>query len=125
MLLPRFSGSDFIDAARRHGATEFNAIGAMLEILMRQPERSDDADNPLRRCYTGPSPTERRQREIEERFGIEIVCGYALSESPFGFIWRHGTRPYGTLGWPRQHPVLGEVNEARIVGDDGTDSRRR
>ncbi len=122
VLLPRFSGSDFIDAARRHGATEFNAIGAMLEILMQQPERPDDADNPLRRCYTGPSPTEQRQREIEERFGIEIVCGYALSESPFGFIWRHGTRPYGTLGWPRQHPVLGQVNEARIVGDDGTDS---
>ena len=31
----------------------------MLEILMRQPERADDADNPLRLCYTGPSPTER------------------------------------------------------------------
>jgi crotonobetaine/carnitine-CoA ligase len=119
VLLPRFSGSDFVDAARRHGATEFNAIGAMLEILMRAPERPDDADNPLRRCYTGPSPTERRQREIEERFGIEIVCGYALSESPFGFIWPPGTRPFGTLGRPRQHPVLGEVNEARVVGDEG------
>ena len=64
----------------------------MLEILMRQPERPDDADNPLRLCYTGPSPTEQRQRQIEERFGFEIVCGYALSESPFGLIWRHGTR---------------------------------
>lgn len=119
VLLPRFSASDFVDAARRHDATEFNAIGAMLEILMRQPERPDDADNPLRRCYTGPSPTEQRHREIEERFGLELVCGYALSESPFGFVWRPGTRPYGALGWPRQHPVLGEVNEARIVGDDG------
>ena len=37
VLLPRFSASGFLDAARRHGATEFNAIGAMLEILMRQP----------------------------------------------------------------------------------------
>lgn len=115
VLLPRFSGSDFIDAARRHGASEFNAIGAMLEILMRQPERPDDADNPLRLCYTGPSPSEQRQREIERRFGFEIVCGYALSESPFGLIWRHGTRPFGTLGWPRQHPELGVVNEARVV----------
>lgn len=118
VLLPRFSGSDFIDAARRHGATEFNAIGAMLEILMRQPERPDDADNPLRLCYTGPSPTEQRQRQIEERFGFEIVCGYALSESPFGLIWRHGTRPFGTLGWPRQHPELGVVNEARVVNGE-------
>src|SRR5579859_2525900 len=61
VLLPRFSASGFFDAARRHGATEFNAIGAMLEILMRQPERPDDADNPLRLCYTGPAPERARQ----------------------------------------------------------------
>ena len=40
VLLPRFSASGFLDSARRHGATEFNAIGAMLEILMRRPERA-------------------------------------------------------------------------------------
>jgi crotonobetaine/carnitine-CoA ligase len=118
VLLPRFSGSRFIDWARRYGATEFNAIGAMLEILMRQPERKDDADNPLRLCYTGPSPAKERQLEIEARFGLEIVCGYALSESPYGLVWRRGTRPYGTLGSPRQHPTLGEVNRVRVL-DDG------
>ena len=115
VLLPRFSASTFIDSARRYGATEFNAIGAMLEILMRQPERPDDADNPLRLCYTGPSPTEERQLEMEERFGLRIVCGYAMSESPYGLIWKHGTRPYGTLGSVRQHPTLGVVNEGRVV----------
>lgn len=118
VLLRRFSGSRFIDWARRYGATEFNAIGAMLEILMRQPEREDDADNPLRLCYTGPSPAKERQLEIEARFGLEIVCGYALSESPYGLVWRRGTRPYGTLGSPRQHPTLGEVNRVRVL-DDG------
>ena len=56
VLLPGFSAGTFLDSARRFGATEFNAIGAMLEILMRQPERPDDADNPLRLCYTGPLP---------------------------------------------------------------------
>jgi crotonobetaine/carnitine-CoA ligase len=116
-LLPRFSASSFLDAARRHGATEFNAIGAMLEILMSQPERPDDADNPLRLCYTGPSPAKRRQLEIEERFGLEIVCGYGLSESPYALIWPHGQRPFGTLGTVRQHPTLGTVNEARVVED--------
>jgi carnitine-CoA ligase len=115
VLLPRFSASTFIDSARRHGATEFNAIGAMLEILMRQPERPDDADNPLRLCYTGPSPSKERQHEIERRFGLRIVCGYALSETPYGLIWPRGTRPYGTLGSPRQHPTLGRVNEARVT----------
>jgi crotonobetaine/carnitine-CoA ligase len=118
ILLPRFSGSGFIDSARTYGATEFNAIGAMIEILMRQPEKPDDADNPLRLCYTGPSPPKERHLEIERRFGIEIICGYALSESPYGLIWRKGTRPFGTLGSVRQHPTLGDINKARVV-DDG------
>ena len=121
VLLPRFSARDFLDAARRHGATEFNAIGAMLEILMRQPERDDDADTPLRLCYTGPSPTRERQLQMERRFGLRVVCGYAMSESPYGLIWPHGTRLYGTLGKVRQHPILGVVNEARVVDDTGQD----
>jgi crotonobetaine/carnitine-CoA ligase len=119
ILLPRFSASGFLDAARRHGATEFNAIGAMLEILMRQPERADDADTPLRLCYTGPAPERTRQLEIEDRFGIRIVVGYAMSENPYGLIWPHGERLFGTLGTVRQHPVLGVVNEARVVDDAG------
>jgi crotonobetaine/carnitine-CoA ligase len=122
VLVPRFSASGFLDAARRHGATEFNAIGAMLEILMRRPPRQDDADNPLRLCYTGPAPERERQLEIEARFGIRIVVGYAMSESPYGLIWPHGQRPFGTLGTVRQHPVLGVVNEARVVDDDGDDA---
>jgi crotonobetaine/carnitine-CoA ligase len=119
VLLPRFSASGFLDAARRHGATEFNAIGAMLEILMRQPPRPDDADTPLRLCYTGPAPERERQLEIERRFGLRIVVGYAMSESPYGLIWPRGTRPFGTLGTVRQHPVLGVVNEARVKDADG------
>ena len=118
VLLPRFSASGFLNSARRHGATEFNAIGAMLEILMRQPPRADDADTPLRLCYTGPSPAREWQEAFEQRFGLRVVCGYAMSESPYGLIWRHGTRPYGTLGSPRQHPTLGTVNEARVVDGD-------
>jgi crotonobetaine/carnitine-CoA ligase len=119
VLVDRFSASGFLDSARRHGATEFNAIGAMLEILMRQPERPDDAETPLRLCYTGPAPERDRQLEIEARFGLRIVVGYAMSESPYGLIWARGTRPYGTLGAIRQHPGLGVVNEARVTDDAG------
>ena len=121
VLLPRFSASGFLDAARRHGATEFNAIGAMLEILMRQPPNPDDADTDLRLCYTGPSPTQEFQEAFEERFGLRIVCGYGLSESPYGLFWRHGTRPFGSLGSPRQHPTLGTVNEVRVIDEAGHD----
>jgi crotonobetaine/carnitine-CoA ligase len=120
-LIPRFSASRFLDDARRHGATQFNAIGTVLEILMRQDERDDDADNPLRLCYAAPAPPdETRHVAFEERFGLRITAGYGQSESPFGTIWPRERRPYGSIGVPRQHPVLGKVNEARIV-DDGED----
>ncbi len=119
VLVPRFSAGAFLDTARRHGATEFNAIGAMLEILMRQPERADDADTLLRLCYTGPAPEKERQLEMERRFGLRIVVGYAMSESPYGLIWAHGARPYGTLGSVRQHPTLGTINEVRVVDSVG------
>jgi len=120
VLLPGFSASDFLDAARRFEATEFNAIGAMLEILVRQPQKDDDDINPLRLCYTGPSPTRERQEAIERRFGLRIMCGYALSESPYGLVWPHGSRPFGTLGTPRQHPTLGHVNDARVREPDAS-----
>ena len=117
VLLPRFSASGFLDSARRYGATEFNAIGAMIEILIRQPERPDDADNPLRLAYAGPVPPKERHLEFERRFELEMTSGYAMSETPYGTIWPRGTRPYATIGSPRQHPTLGEVNEARVNAD--------
>jgi acyl-CoA synthetase (AMP-forming)/AMP-acid ligase II len=39
VLLSGFSAGGFLDAARHYEATEFNAIGAMLEILMRNKGR--------------------------------------------------------------------------------------
>jgi carnitine-CoA ligase len=123
VLLPRFSASGFFDSARRYGATQFNAIGAMLEILMRQPERPDDPDNPVRLAYAGPTPPEQRHLEFERRFGLRLTSGYAMSETPYGTVWARGTRPYGTLGEPRQHPTLGEINEARVGADGGFELR--
>lgn len=117
ILLPRFSASGFLDAARAHGATSFNAVGGLLELLLHQTPRADDADNPLRTAYTAPSPPKEQHLEIEQQFGIELVCGYGMSESPYGLIWRSRSRPYGTLGWPRQHPQLGEINTVRVVDD--------
>jgi crotonobetaine/carnitine-CoA ligase len=115
VLQPAFSASGFLDAARRHGATQFNSIGAMLEILVRQPPRPEDAEHSIRLCYNGPTPDRARQEEIEARFGFELVGGYALSESLYGTVWERGTRPYGTIGSLRQHPELGRVNEGRVV----------
>ena len=122
VLLPRFSASRFLSQARYYGGTQFNAVGALLEILMRQPERSNDDMNPLRLCYAAPAPaTRQRHLQIERRFGFEITAGYALSETPYGTIWPPDAegRPYGSLGRLRQHPEHGEINEGKVVDEGG------
>lgn len=119
-ILERFSASGFFASARNFKATQFNAIGAMLEILMRQPERDDDTNHSLRQCYSVPTLSRERHLEIEQRFGFELKSGYALSESPYGLVWRPGERPYGTMGSARQHPTLGHINDVRIV--DGAET---
>ena len=58
--------------------------------------------------------------------GCEIVCGYAMSESPYGTIWPHGTRPYGTLG---THPPAPDARptstRARVMRDGGRSASAR
>ena len=80
VMTSRFSASGFLDEIRSHGATVFNYIGAMLTILLKQPERADDADNPLR-LTVGSSAPRDQWTVFERRFGIEIVEIYGLTET--------------------------------------------
>ena len=77
-VLRRFSASAFWDDVRRTGATQFNALGAMANIIWNQPERPDDVDNPVRIAFFVPAPS--FAREFEQRFALKIVSGYALSD---------------------------------------------
>ena len=80
VLMERFSASRFFDEIRRYGATIFNYIGGMLTMLMKQPEKEDDAINPARATFGGAAPREI-WRDFEKRFDVTIIEGYGLSES--------------------------------------------
>ena len=60
------------------------------------------------------STSSRSRRASASRSCAATRCRSRRTRS----IWRHGERPYGTLGSARQHPTLGHVNDARAV-DDG------
>ncbi|MPZ63968.1 MAG: AMP-binding protein [Pseudonocardiaceae bacterium] len=116
VLLPRFSASTFWETARETGATVVNAIGAMVEILMAREPSPAEREHRLRYCYSAPAPHRQRHQEIEQRFGFRLVIGYALSESPYGLISPvDEPTVYGSMGRPRQHPRLGQINSARVV----------
>jgi crotonobetaine/carnitine-CoA ligase len=119
-LLERFSRSTFWDSVRRSGATQFNFIGAMIEMFMQTPPTEDDGRHAVRIIFGGPTPERDRHLEFERRFNLTMMSGYALSESPYGMVWpRDEPPPYGSIGRLRQHPRLGRVNEARVVDDQG------
>jgi crotonobetaine/carnitine-CoA ligase len=121
LLVPKFSASRFLSDARRLGATQFNAVGAIIHILLKSEARPDDRDSPLRVAYTALALPEAQHRAFEERFGLSMRVGYGMSETTFGTVWPDGQPPrYGTMGTLRQHPRLGAVSEARVVRDDGS-----
>ncbi|MBW1787155.1 MAG: ATP-dependent acyl-CoA ligase [Deltaproteobacteria bacterium] len=80
VLRERFSASRFFDEIRQYGATIFNYIGGMLTMLMKQPEREDDSDNPARATFGGAAPKEIWE-DLEKRFNVTIIEGYGLTES--------------------------------------------
>jgi crotonobetaine/carnitine-CoA ligase len=116
VMAPRFSASRFFDELRAHNATVFNYIGAMLTMLYKQPERPDDAENPVRLTVGGAAPAEIWP-VFEQRFGLTILEIYGLTE----------TATF-CLGSPPDHIKVGKLgkpvswSEVRIEHEDGTEA---
>jgi crotonobetaine/carnitine-CoA ligase len=118
-LLPKFSASRFWADAAKLGATQFNAVGAMIHILLETAPTPAERAHRVRFCYAALALSEEKHRAFEARFGLRMIVGYGMSETTFGTIWPLDRPPkYGTMGVLRQHPQLGEINRARL-GPDG------
>ncbi|MGH7896542.1 MAG: AMP-binding protein, partial [Candidatus Binatia bacterium] len=108
-LAERFSASRFFDDCRKYEAVEFNSLGGMIPILMKQPPRPDDRDNPVRVALSAACPADV-WRAFEERVGLSIVVFYGMVDSP-GFLLNDVGKP-GAMGKP-----FGGI-EFRVVDDD-------
>ena len=107
-----FSASMFWEQIRRHQATVFNYIGAMISILFKQPERPDDADNPARVTLGGAAPKEIWP-DFERRFGVKIIEAFGLTETAtVSHCNPHGAVRVGSVGKPLPHL------EARILDEE-------
>jgi carnitine-CoA ligase len=111
-LSRRFSASRIWDDVRRYKATTFNALGAMIPILMKQPEYEDDADNPVKIIMSAACPADVWE-DFENRFDVVLIEGYgAVDGGGFGVI-NAGNAPKGSIGKP--------TSPYRLVDDDGID----
>jgi len=104
----RFSASRFWDECRAFEAVEFNNVGAVIPILLKQPERSDDRDNPVRVCLSAGCPPHAWE-PFQDRFGVKIVEQFSMVDAP-GYLINLDGR-VGSMG----KPVAG--CEAAILDD--------
>jgi fatty-acyl-CoA synthase len=113
-LKRRFSASRFVDDCREVRATYANYVGTPLSYVLAQPERPDDADNPLRKVFGNEGAPSDLQR-FAARFGCEVIDGFGSTEGGLS-ITRTPDTPPGALG-------VG-VGDVRVVGPDGAERPR-
>ena len=111
-LSKRFSASRFWDEIRRYRVTTFNALGAMIPILLKQPKQDNDADNPVKTVLSAACPASVWE-EFEKRYGVFIVEGYAAVDGGGFAVMNFGDAPKGSIGKPG--------NPYRLVDDDDVD----
>ncbi len=73
---PRFSASNYWDDVRAAKADVAHGIFSMIPILLKQPERAQDASQPARAFYVG-----NQNPAFEERFNCRIVEVYGATET--------------------------------------------
>ncbi|MDZ7784834.1 MAG: AMP-binding protein [Halioglobus sp.] len=98
----KFSASAFMQRIKHFNATQTFAVGSMGLFLMGNPEREDDADNPLREAAIVPLPP-NMWAAFEERFGVRLVrSGLGQSECLLTLNHEHSDveAPVYALGFP-------------------------
>ena len=109
-----FSLLSFWRRIREADAVMFTFVGTILSALGRRPPHPSDADNPVRQVLGGGAPVDR-WRDIEERFGLQIMEVWGQTETASCWSWPARGLPQrpGTIGVPSARW------QGRIVDDQG------
>jgi carnitine-CoA ligase len=109
-LAPKFTASRFFDDCRRYGAVEFNTLGGIISILLKQPPGPGDRDHSVRTVLSAGCPPDR-WREFEQRFGVRIIEWFGMVDAP-GILLNDSGR-VGSMGRAGVSGV-----EFRVVDDE-------
>ena len=105
-----FTKSRLWDICRKYGCTTFSLLGGMMSGIFNEPEKKDDADNPVRKVLSAGTPLSIWE-PFEKRFGVNILEWYGAIEG--GFACKQiGEGPIGSFG----RPVQGMM-EFRVVDE--------
>lgn len=111
-----FSASSYWDQIRKYDATVFNYLGTMISVLNNKEPSDDDAENPAVYGVGAAAPAEIVD-EFEERYDVELIEGYGLTETGTLAIFNRpgegNATDKGSIGRPVSY------TEVDVVDDDG------
>jgi acyl-CoA synthetase (AMP-forming)/AMP-acid ligase II len=96
VLRRRFSASGALPDIRKYGCTYMNYVGKPLSYILAQPERDDDADNPLQIVF-GNEAADLDIARFAKRFAVRVTDNFGSTESGASVI-RVPDTPKGALG---------------------------
>ncbi len=111
----KFTKSRLWDICRQYGCTTFNLLGGMSTAVYSDPEKANDADNPVRFVLSAGMPASIWEK-FEKRFNVEIVELYGAVEGGLA-LKKPGEGPVGSFGKPPP------TSEMKIVDEDGNAQR--
>lgn len=118
-LVDGFSTERFWDQVRRGQCTTTSGlIGIMGAFLMKAPPTPNDRNHSLR-CMTG-FPVNEQTVRIRERFGIDYLTGFNMTELSAPLVSGLNTSVFGACGRPRSGVECRLVDEHDIEVPDGT-----
>jgi crotonobetaine/carnitine-CoA ligase len=109
----RFSARAFWNEVREHGVTQFNLLSSMTNILWGAPPSPADRDHKVRQCTMAPVPL--FAHEFAQRFGIEFVSSYSLTDFGQGTFLQPGAPKDKFRSAGRVRPGV----DLTILDDDG------
>ncbi|MBL4801785.1 MAG: AMP-binding protein [Emcibacter sp.] len=112
VLSKKFSATRFWDDIRRYNCTEFNYIGGILAILLKAEPKESDGDNPIR-VMIGAGANKEIFTAFEDRFNVQLVEGYGMSEIGTPLNTSPGDRRPGSCG------TLNPGYQIKLVDDEG------
>ncbi len=117
ILIEEYSASKFWGQVRRHRATHTSLVAMLLRTLMLQPAEGGDRDHCLRTVNYAINVPPAEKDAFEQRFGVELINGYGLSEAMIGVCAAplHGDRRWPSIGPPAIDRLV------KVVDDEGNE----
>ena len=112
-LAPRFSASQFWEDIVRTGATQFNALGVMASLLLKQPPSEAERHHKVRQSMVVPL-SKQAFKDYAERFRLKVTSLFAATETFAVTIYKpdEPTEKAASAGHPHG------LSEVAIVDDD-------